>query len=147
MAEIPDAVWQRVVRYIGMEQNLLTLKQSRDWRFEKARAAINRAWKAARSCILTGSWPSYVAKLVLLRAHIRMARHGHITDSLVHRTLMAELRLKFKKESIDDRKKIKALQCLRFLEYLSKHSSKFLMSPSRTFFDLRRMRANQFYLR
>ena len=147
MANIPDGVWQRVVRYIGMEWELKMLKDKRDWRFEKARAAINRAWKAARACLLTGSWPTYVAKLVLLRAHIRNARQGHISKSLVHRTLMAELRLKFKTETVDDRKKIKALQCLRFLEYLSRHSSKFLMSPSKTYFSLRHMRANQFYLR
>ena len=147
MTKIPDDVWQRVIRYIGMEQDLNMLKEKRDWRFEKARAAINRAWKAARACILTGSWPNYLAKLVLLRAHLRNARRGHITHSLLHRTLMAELRMKFKQDTIEDRKKIKALQCLLFLEYLSRHSGKFLMSPSKTFFDLRHMRANQFYLR
>ena len=105
MTKIPDDVWQRVIRFIGMEQDLKMLKEKRDWRFEKARAAINRAWKAARSCILTGAWPTYLAKLVLLRAHLRNARHGHITDSLVHRTLMAELRSRFKQDTIEDRKK------------------------------------------
>ena len=95
----------------------------------------------------SAQWATYVARLVLLRAHIRIARNGHVSQSLVHRTLMAELRFKFKRESIEDRKKVKALQCLRFVEHLSKHSSKFLMSPSSTFFNLRNMRANQFYLR
>ena len=41
MTLFPDAVWQRVVGYVGLETRLGRMAK-RDWRFEEARASVNK---------------------------------------------------------------------------------------------------------
>ena len=144
---IPDNVWQRVIRYIGLEQDLIYDKNLRDWRFERARADINRCWKAARKCMLSSSWDRYLTSLVLLRASIGHTKVTHITKQMKHKVLMADLRTFFNKHTLINIKRVKALQCLRYCDKLSKKPDKFLITPSRLFYDLMKMRPNQFYLR
>ena len=145
---IPDPCWQKVVRYIGIEQELIAFKKKRDWRFERARADINRCWKAARACLLTASFKTYLGKITFLRTYLKHTRAVHLTKEMKHRMLLAELRVRFKREhsSIEDQKRVKAIYCLRYCEYLSSHARQnFIVTPSKTFFDLMTMRANQFY--
>lgn len=42
MSEIPSQCWQRVVEYIGLEHRLRSMVV-RDWRFEEARAMVNKS--------------------------------------------------------------------------------------------------------
>ena len=41
MTMIPQTCWDKMLGYLGMEQNLMKIKK-RDWRFEETRADLNR---------------------------------------------------------------------------------------------------------
>ena len=92
---IPYNCWDKVVKYLGVEAGIKKMVNSRDWRFEVARADINRLRFIHRcikneSCSIRYNWAVRRCKDYCL--HLK---HKHLRPDLLRRIMHSELICKF----------------------------------------------------
>ena len=101
--EIPDACWMKVVGYLGVEQRLMKIKR-RDWRFEAARAVLNKSVQGLILLCHRYAFP-YISELqevgsldklwstvtIFFVSHVQKAR----SPAIQRRILLSELLLRF----------------------------------------------------
>ena len=120
--QIPDAVWQRVVRYIGMEQKLMKIKK-RDWRFECARAMVGRCCKVARQLSrLQYRQQQYSETVKMLRYFVSATRRSHLDSRMIRRILMSEVKVHTGTASKIDCKRVRMIQSFRVCELICNHA-------------------------
>ena len=119
---IPDAVWQRVVRYIGMEQKLIKIKK-RDWRFECARAMVGKCCRVARSlATLQYRRREYNENVKLLRYFVYRTRRFHFDRQLLRRVVMSEVKVRAGTCSSEDCKRVRMMSSYRVCALMCKHA-------------------------
>ena len=112
--EIPDDCWQRIVEYIGLEKRLIQIKK-RDWRFEEARAMVNKGLQGLtllcyRYVYSAANTTDMVALDVLWATVIsywtNVVKRRAMKRDLIRRTLISQLRVHFNTDKAIDRQRV-----------------------------------------
>ena len=111
MAQISQGCWDRVVKYIGLEQHIKSLVSKRDWRFEVARADINRLRFVYRCLMNETNGERYRWCIKRSKSYMLYLKNRHFKPALLHRLLLAELVCKL------DRKRATRETKRKFAEY------------------------------
>ena len=92
---IPQTCWDMVVKYMGVEQRIKDLMTKRDWRFEVARADINRL-RFIHRCIRKEQCPvKYNWAIRRCKDYCTHLKYKHLRPELLHRIMLSELICKF----------------------------------------------------
>ena len=90
---LPQPLWDRVIRYAGLEQRLIKIKQ-RDWRFEEARAYLNRIHHLYMCIRTTPPSAARVIRMKRLKTLMCFFERQHLKKELRRRILMGEVHRK-----------------------------------------------------
>ena len=122
---LPQPLWDRVVHYVGFEQNLIKMKK-RDWRFEEARAYLNRLHHLYM-CIRTSAHASRPDRMERLRKLMKFYERQHLKPRMLHMILMGQLH---RKMCCTDRRRHRYVE----MYILYKHLKRFIKKPQRVFY-------------
>ena len=125
MDDIPQPVWDRIVRYAGREQALMKIAK-RDWRFETARAYLNRLHHLYM-CIRTSQPPAREPLMRQLRALMKRFEQRHMTKQMRHYVLMGQV---LRKLNCTDHRRQRYVE----LYVLYRHLRKFINKPELVFY-------------
>ena len=117
---LPQPLWDRVVRYVGLEQKLIKIKQ-RDWRFEEARAYLNRVHHLYM-CIRTQPQGRRSVRMRRLQEVLRLFEKKHLKKDLRFRILMGQVH---RKMCCTDRRRQRYVE----LYVLYNHLRRFIKKP------------------
>ena len=110
----------RIVRYVGFEQRLMK-HVKRDWRFEEARAYLNRLHHLYM-CIRTQRPPKRTKLMTQLRRLMQIFDYKYMTPHMRHYILMGEV---LRKTNCTDRRRQRYVE----LYALYTHLKKFIKHP------------------
>ena len=114
MRVIPDRVWQRIVEYIGKEKRLKEMA-TRDWRFEEARAMVNKCarcidhlcWRYLYPVVLTQQAHSLDQQWTLTLCYwLRVVKHRKMSWDIKKRSVISDLRIYHGTDTTLDRKRV-----------------------------------------
>ena len=111
----------KIVRYVGFEQRLMKVAK-RDWRFEEARAYLNRLHHLYL-CIRTERHPKRSALLTQLRRLMKNYEDKYMTPQMRHYILMGQV---LRKTGFTDRRRQRYVE----LYILYTHLKKFIKHPT-----------------
>ena len=114
-----------IVRYAGLEQKLIKYK-TRDWRFENARAYLNRLHHLYL-CIRTDHTPKRSALLDQLERLLDIFEEKYMTPRMRHYILMGEV---LRKTGFTDCRRQRYVE----LYILYTHLKKFIKSPDLSYY-------------
>lgn len=120
MNDIPQPVWDRIVRYAGREQALMKIAK-RDWRFETARAYLNRLHHLYM-CIRTSQPPTREPLMRQLRNLMKRFEVRHMTAQMRHYVLMGQV---LRKMNCSDHRRQRYVE----LYILYRHLKNFINKP------------------
>ena len=123
--DLPQPLWDRVIRYVGFEQKLIKIKQ-RDWRFEEARAYLNRIHHLYM-CIRTQPHNYRAVRMQRLQQVLGFFEQKHLKKHIRHMILIAEVH---RKMCCTDRRLHRYVE----LYILYKHLKRFSKNPHRAFY-------------
>ena len=139
MSEIPDACWQRVVEYIGLEHRLRSMVV-RDWRFEEARAMVNKSISGLTLLCYRYMYPGIHPGLVTLDAMwgtvitywvTKVCRLG-MKQEQRKRAVLSELKLRNHCARTLDKKRVLNMYPFRIMKViLCKHPKRVMSHPER----------------
>ena len=122
---LPQPLWDRVVRYAGLEQKLIKIKK-RDWRFEEARAYLNRVHHLYM-CIRTQPHNRRNVRMRRLREVLGRFEKKHLKKDMLFKILMGQLH---RKMCSTDRRRQRYVE----LYVLYQHLRRFTKHPHLAFY-------------
>ena len=88
---IPQSCWDMVVNYMGVERRIKDLMHNRDWRFEVARADINRLRFIHRCVRNERDGVKYRWAMRRCKDYCAHLKYKHLRPALLHRIMLSEL--------------------------------------------------------
>ena len=126
MNTLPQPLWDRVIRYAGLEQKLIKIKQ-RDWRFEEARAYLNRVHHLYMCIRTTPPSAARVVRMERLQTLMLYFERQHLKPGLRHMILMGEVH---RKMCCTDRRRHRYVE----LYTLYRHLKRYVDHPDLAFY-------------
>ena len=123
---LPQPLWDRVVRYAGLEQKLIKIKQ-RDWRFEEAWAYLNRIHHLYMCIRTTPPSSARVIRMERLKTLMGYFERQHLKKELRRRILMGEV---LRKVCCTDRRRQRYVD----LYILYRHLKRYVDRPDLSFY-------------
>ena len=139
MSEIPSQCWQRVVEYIGLEYRLRAMVL-RDWRFEEARAMVNKSIGGLTLLCYRYMYPGVHPGLVTLGAlwgtviqyWCNRVRRLGMKQEQRKRAVISQLKMKFHCDNLLDRKRVLNMYIYQIIkQVLCKHPKVVMSNPER----------------